>query len=207
MRHWQTLKLPPPHKRTNNKKRRVPPTQPRRARQKRGVYMSAKNGKPCIRCGSSDWDKGGECKACNRERNSRWQRENPDKMARKSRRWNQINQKKVAAQSHRWRQANPSNNTAKMHRRRTRKTQAGGSFTAEEWKSLCNHYGNKCLCCGRKGVRLTADHIKPVIKGGTSNIDNIQPLCGSCNSAKHDKHIDYRPDAGPLRWLQAKLFG
>ena len=184
--------------------------------------MTARNGKPCKKCGTSEWDKWGECRVCKAERNRRWQRENPDKMierarrwrranpdkeAEKSRRWARANQEKVAAQSHRWRQENPANNTAKMHRRRTRQTEAGGSFTAKEWKALCNHYGNKCLCCNRTGLKLTADHIKPVSKGGTSNIDNIQPLCGACNSSKHDKHIDYRPDAGILRWIQARLFG
>lgn len=106
-----------------------------------------------------------------------------------------------------WRKENPEKVNAIKNIRRTQKTLAGGSYTAGEFKELCAHYGNKCLRCGRNNIKLTADHILPVAKGGTSNIDNIQPLCVSCNSAKNARHIDYRPDAGPLRWIQAKLFG
>jgi 5-methylcytosine-specific restriction endonuclease McrA len=47
------------------------------------------------------------------------------------------------------------------------------------------------LCCDKKR-KLTADHIVPVSKGGTSNISNIQPLCGPCNSSKGAKTVDYR---------------
>ena len=75
--------------------------------------------------------------------------------------------------------------------RKTRKTQAGGSFTAKAWLDLCKCYGNKCLRCNRRR-KLTADHVIPVSKGGTSNIDNIQPLCGPCNSSKGAKSTDYR---------------
>jgi 5-methylcytosine-specific restriction endonuclease McrA len=75
--------------------------------------------------------------------------------------------------------------------RRTRKTEAGGSFTVVEWRSLCKKYGNRCLSCGKRW-NLTADHVIPVSKGGTSDIGNIQPLCGPCNSIKSDKSTDYR---------------
>jgi 5-methylcytosine-specific restriction endonuclease McrA len=74
---------------------------------------------------------------------------------------------------------------------RTRKTQAGGSFTAEEWKLLCKKYNYKCLCCGKR-KKLTADHVIPVSKGGSSNITNIQPLCQSCNSKKRAGTTDFR---------------
>lgn len=73
-------------------------------------------------------------------------------------------------------------------------TQAGGHFTAQEWKTLKAKYDYTCLCCGRREpeIRLTPDHIIPVTKLGSSNIENIQLLCISCNSSKRDKIIDYR---------------
>jgi hypothetical protein len=40
-----------------------------------------------------------------------------------------------------------------------------------------------CRRCGsHRG--LTVDHITPVSKGGTDDLDNLQTLCGPCNSSK-----------------------
>ena len=38
----------------------------------------------------------------------------------------------------------------------------------------------------------TIDHIRPVSKGGGLVLDNVQLLCKSCNSIKHDKNILFR---------------
>jgi 5-methylcytosine-specific restriction endonuclease McrA len=75
--------------------------------------------------------------------------------------------------------------------RRARKAKAGGSFTYPQWVELCNKYDNRCLCCGDQ-KKLTVDHVIPISKGGTNNIENIQPLCLSCNSSKGAKDADYR---------------
>ena len=86
---------------------------------------------------------------------------------------------------------NPDKYKAYRHKRRAIKTQAGGYFTPEEWFTLCFAVGFKCLRCG-KTRPLEADHVVPVIKGGTSWLHNIQPLCEECNLKKHTKCTDYR---------------
>ena len=229
--------------------------------------MSAKDGKPCRKCGANEWNKGGDCVVCakvyrrnyyqanpergiektrqwreatterrkaNRKaeyaRNSenakanarRWSLDNPERKRETNRKWWQANRERCRERGrewvrknpdkrrfmvNRWRRENPGASLAATNRRRAKQNAAGGDFTAADWIALVNHYGGKCLCCGRTNVELTADHVIPISKGGASSIDNIQPLCRSCNSRKNDKTIDYRPEAGLGRWVQRKLFG
>ncbi len=102
-----------------------------------------------------------------------------------------LNKQKEKKGNKKWRKDNPEKRMAIENKRRAKKAGNGGSFTEQEWKELCDKYDNKCLCCGKK-KKLTADHVIPLVKGGSSYIKNIQPLCKSCNSKKHIKTIDYR---------------
>ena len=142
-----------------------------------------------------------------RESRRKWYQRNSDAAKDRVKQWKRDNPAAVREGHRKYKQANPEAVTAIKHRRRTRKTEAGGSFTASEWKSCKEHYGNRCVKCGRDDVKLTADHVIPVARGGRSDIDNIQPLCQFCNSSKGDKTIDYRPGSGLGRWVQRKLFG
>jgi len=90
-----------------------------------------------------------------------------------------------------WKRENPEKVSALLQKRRTAKTSAGGAYTSTQWIALCDKYGNKCLRC-KICRKLTADHVVPVSKGGSSDISNIQPLCGPCNSSKGAKTVDYR---------------
>jgi 5-methylcytosine-specific restriction endonuclease McrA len=81
---------------------------------------------------------------------------------------------------------------AKLRRRRAMKLNADGFHTEVEWLALVEKHRHKCLSCKRDDVELTRDHVIPLSAGGTDYIENIQPLCRSCNSKKHVRIIDYR---------------
>ncbi len=67
-------------------------------------------------------------------------------------------------------------------------------MTPDEWNAVLEFYGHRCLCCGRDDVKLTIDHVLPIFLGGAHTVENVQPLCGPCNSSKGHKHIDYRKE-------------
>jgi 5-methylcytosine-specific restriction endonuclease McrA len=72
----------------------------------------------------------------------------------------------------------------------------------QAWRDLrklaAERYGMVCCKCGRDGSRkfpINFDHIKPrkFFPELALDIENLQPLCGSCNKAKGNKHqTDYR---------------
>ncbi len=78
-------------------------------------------------------------------------------------------------------------------RRKIQKLNNGGSHTLSDWQILKAQYNWTCPACRRKEpeIKLTEDHIIPTSKGGSDNIENIQPLCVSCNTKKMTKIIKY----------------
>src|ERR1019366_3922237 len=109
-----------------------------------------------------------------------WRKTFPEKHKEQQAKYRKAHPERDRAKSLRWAKNNPEKHNAKHHRRRTALSGAGGSYTKTEWLDLCKKYDYRCLCCNRRR-KLTADHVIPVDKDGTSNIDNIQPLCMSCN--------------------------
>jgi 5-methylcytosine-specific restriction endonuclease McrA len=78
-------------------------------------------------------------------------------------------------------------------RSKLRKLANGGSHTFGDWENLKVQYNWTCPSCHKKEpeIKLTEDHVIPSSKGGSDNIENIQPLCKSCNSHKMTKIIKF----------------
>lgn len=129
--------------------------------------------------------------AANPEKKRDYQREwaaaNPDY----SREWNAANVEKKKEYSREWREANPDKAAANSRNRRAREAGAEGSHTAEDVAAMFDRWPN-CLCCGTD-KKLTVDHVVPLDAGGSGWPDNLQTLCGGCNSSKGVKTADYRP--------------
>lgn len=77
--------------------------------------------------------------------------------------------------------------------RRERHKKYGGCHSVGEWDNLKAQYNWTCPRCKKKepDIILTRDHIIPVSRGGSDNIENIQPLCKRCNSLKATVSIKY----------------
>lgn len=129
-------------------------------------------------------------------RRQRYRQEHLEHLLELNRKHRRVNPGYYLEHSKKWREQNPEKVKARDHARRAFKAGQPESFTAEEWREVKQRYNYMCLRCRRREpeIKLTADHVVPVSKGGSGTIDNIQPLCKSCNSAKSTFTIDYRPN-------------
>lgn len=69
-----------------------------------------------------------------------------------------------------------------------------GAIPTATKRELFERYGKVCIVpdC-RTTDNISIDHIMPVSLGGTHDIENLQPMCRSCNSRKGNREqIDYR---------------
>lgn len=115
----------------------------------------------------------------------------PERFRETARRWQSKNPEKKREALRKWQAAHGADSTAA---RRSQTRANGGKITGDEWALLKAKYDYTCLCCGRKEpeIKLTLDHVIPIVLGGKNIISNAQPLCRSCNCQKHKKETDYR---------------
>lgn len=61
-------------------------------------------------------------------------------------------------------------------------------FSPQERIKIYNKYKGRCAICGEfvPYDLYTIDHIIPISKGGSNNIDNLQCTCKTCNFIKQD---------------------
>ncbi len=152
------------------------------------------------------------CKAIYRRLRHERQREADNEKAKD---YYQANRERLIANVAKWKQANVVENPERKSRYQARRREyyrahpemlaaknlrrrllikQGEHYTAAEWEQLKASYGYRCLACNRQEplVTLEPDHARPLARGGSNDIGNIQPLCGSCNRRKGTKEVDYR---------------
>ena len=76
-------------------------------------------------------------------------------------------------------------------RRAALRRNALGSFTHQEWQAKLEEYNYKCAYCGNPlDEDITIDHITPISRGGSHNINNLAPAHKVCNSSKYNKTLE-----------------
>jgi len=98
------------------------------------------------------------------------------------------NKKHIIQLTRNWNKNNPEKRRKYGNDRYVREKNIIGDYSISEWINLKIIMNNHCLNCWKTDTKLTIDHIIPITKGGTNYIDNIQPLCKSCNSSKNNKY-------------------
>lgn len=80
---------------------------------------------------------------------------------------------------------------ASNRRKRLYQTNDTSYLTVDTVNFIFERDNYACLKCGAT-EKLSIDHIVPLVLGGSSDRDNLQTLCRSCNSSKRTKIEDYR---------------
>lgn len=94
--------------------------------------------------------------------------------------------------SKRYRDKNRDKIRHRNSQRKYRERGAPGSHLRTEWLEKCNLLGWSCSYCDTPldTKTVTKDHVTPISRGGSNDIDNVVPCCSSCNSRKKDKTIE-----------------
>jgi 5-methylcytosine-specific restriction endonuclease McrA len=147
------------------------------------------NPEKCLKHQKTRWEKPIE-RAKSKERNVKWKKENRQRYLDSLKSWYSRNRSKVYEDVKKWRAANPLARSGQNARRRTRKINAEGSHTQQQWLARVQFYGWKCGYCAIPLTikTLTKDHRIPFILGGSNWASNLIPACNHCNAAKQGKH-------------------
>ena len=139
----------------------------------------------------------------NRARSRKWQLENPEKRKEQTARYREKHREKRRADSlaRYYKQMEENPEKVRERRREWKRTEKGRAYqrvanyrrrslpmsneVRDWWLSQRNAV---CAYCWA-AMATEIDHIIPISKGGTNDLDNLVPACRSCNASKNDRTL------------------
>ena len=118
-----------------------------------------------------------------RESARKYRAANPEKDRERHRKYNAANKDKSRERLRKYRATHPDVVRAQKHRRRSLiNTSIVDAPTARQIEEIMRE---PCIYCGEPSEHL--DHVIPLSRGGTHEIDNLVPACAKCNVSKWAK--------------------
>lgn len=125
----------------------------------------------------------------NRESMRKTREERPEKIKEWNKRFTEADPQRIRDYSLKWRKNNPEKVKVMDRNKKARRKNAIGKHTAKEIEELFSKQHGKCAICFISiHDQYHADHIEPLIRGGTNYIKNIQLCCPKCNLTKQAKN-------------------
>ena len=120
-----------------------------------------------------------------KQRAKDWKEQNPERSLELRKAYYEANKEYIVGKVAEWHAANPDGQRTRGRNYRAKLHAAEGSHTREQIAALHDSQGGKCVYC-RVSLKngYHADHIRPLSKGGSNWITNIQLTCGPCNNRK-----------------------
>jgi len=129
------------------------------------------------------------CRAALAEAHRGWVRRNPERALAANRADKAKNRERTSAYYRRWSAANPDKVRNHWTAQRARRKKAKGDHTAADLRAQIARQKGRCFYCKtRLGDRHHAEHVMPVILGGSNGRENIVAACPGCNQSKAAKH-------------------
>lgn len=143
----------------------------------------------CKWCDKIVWYKRSQKYFCDMKCYERWRYKNKPGRRQICEKWKKENPKQHRNLQRRWEKKNRFKHLDIKRRYRVSKSEIIEQFSFDEWQEKIEATGGFCPCCNRFiGIdNLECDHIFPISKalpGRIYTIDDVQPLCRSCNAKK-----------------------